>query len=72
MSQTIRFSNPQQFTFHQSLKQRVQAYFAESGKSSNGGWRMIGKGTFWILAYLIPLALLIWVPMPWYLSVLGV
>ncbi|MBM3936710.1 MAG: acyl-CoA desaturase [Sphingomonadales bacterium] len=71
MNQTIRFSNPQQFTFYQSLKQRVQTYFSESGKSSNGGWRMIGKGIFWILAYLIPLALLIGVAMPWWLSIIA-
>ncbi|MBU6274500.1 MAG: fatty acid desaturase, partial [Bacteroidetes bacterium] len=70
MSQTIRFANAQQFTFHQSLKQRVKEYFDQKGLSSNGGMRMIGKGLFWILAYLGPLALLIALPMPWWAAML--
>ena len=70
MSQTIRFANAQQFTFHQSLKQRVKEYFDQKDLSSNGGMRMIGKGLFWILAYLGPLTLLIAVPMPWWAAML--
>jgi len=70
MNPSIRFSNSQQFAFHQSLKQRIQDYFDRNHKATDGGPLMVWKALFWLLLYLGPLVALMVFPMHWTVAAL--
>jgi linoleoyl-CoA desaturase len=58
-------------SFHSLLKQRVNQYFAETGKSTTGGWRILSKAAVLVAAFVATYVLLLVIQPSWPWAILA-
>ena len=70
---SVKFDNPDQHVFYQTLKRNVQQYFTDKGISTHANAAMVTKTFIMIAAYLIPFAVILFAqPVFWVTMLLWV
>jgi linoleoyl-CoA desaturase len=67
---SVKFVNPDQHLFYQTLKENVNRYFKDNGISTHANAQMVIKTIVLFIMYLTPYVLIMTIPMP-YLMALG-
>ncbi len=66
---SVKFVNPEQHLFYQTLKQNVQQYFIDKGISTHANAAMVIKTITLIIAYLVPFAIILFVQPAFWVSI---
>src|SRR5689334_10596806 len=66
----IKFVDHDKRLFFTTLKNRVDQYFKERGRSSHANAKMVIKTIVLLLIYLLPFVIIVLVPMPFIVTVL--
>ncbi len=65
---SVKFVNPNQHLFYQTLKQNVQQYFSEKGISTHANASMVIKSIVMITAYITPFIIILFVQPAFWVS----
>ena len=67
---TIKFSKVDKAKFFRTLNKRVNTYFKENNIKRTGNWKLYGKTIFMFALFLVPFAVILIFPMPYWAMLL--